>query len=114
MLLFLIALTALYVGGEVWDDAVAVSVLAELKSLQEMGVCDAPQLTDQGLLAFAALTGLTKLCLLSCGLGEAMPRYLNGKPATEEDEEEGYFIVWTQEHLPAVWLQLLQLLATHS
>ncbi|WIA20013.1 hypothetical protein OEZ85_005883 [Tetradesmus obliquus] len=69
------------------------------------------RLTDQGLLKFAALTRLTKLCLLCCGLGEALPRYLNGKLATEEDEEEGYFIVWAQEHLPAVWLQLL---ATHS
>jgi hypothetical protein len=80
----------------VYDDDVAASVLAELHSLRELSVCDAPQLTDQGLLACAALTRLTKLCVLCCGLSDVMPTYLHGREATDEDEEDGYFMLWAQ------------------
>jgi hypothetical protein len=76
--LALTSLTGLFVGGAVYEDAVAASVLAELHSLRQLEVCDAPQLTDQGLLACAALTGLTRLCVLCCGLSGAMPTYLEG------------------------------------
>jgi hypothetical protein len=58
-LLGLTALTGLFIGGEVYDDDVANSVLAEMSSLRELALCLAPQLTDQGLLGLAALTGLT-------------------------------------------------------
>jgi hypothetical protein len=61
-LLRLTALTALYIGGEVIDDYVAVSVLADMSSLRVSAVCDASQLTYQGLLALTALTSLRQLC----------------------------------------------------
>jgi hypothetical protein len=92
-LLRLTAVTGLYIGGEVYDDDVAVSVLAEMGSLRELAVCDAPQLTDQGLLALTALTNLRQLCVLCCGLSNAMPTYLNGRRTTEDDELEGYFMI---------------------
>lgn len=43
--------------------------------MRELALCLAPQLTDQGLLGLAALTGLTKLRVLACpGLSAAIPR----------------------------------------
>jgi hypothetical protein len=68
----LLRLTGLFVGGEVWDDGLAVSVLAGMSGLQQLQLCDAPDFTDQGLLALAALTGLTKLRLMNCGLSAAL------------------------------------------
>jgi hypothetical protein len=96
LLLRLTALTGLFVGGEVWDDDVAVSVLAGMSGLQELQLCDAPDFTDQGLLALAALTSLTKLGVLSCGISQALPTFLHGRETTDEDEEEGGFLLWNQ------------------
>jgi hypothetical protein len=95
-LLRLTALTGLFVGGEVWDDNVAVSVLAGMSGLQELQLCDAPDFTDQGLLALVDLTRLTKLGVLSCALSEALPTFLDGRETTDEDEEEGGFLLWKQ------------------
>jgi hypothetical protein len=78
-LLALTGLTGLFVGGDVYDDAVAANALAQLRSLRELEVCDAPQLTDQGLLACAALTRLTRLVVLCCGLSDVMPTYLHAR-----------------------------------
>jgi hypothetical protein len=74
-LLRLTALTGLFVGGDVWDDAVAVAVVAEMHGLQQLELRDAPRLTDQGLLALSALTNLTQLRMLHCGLSEALPSF---------------------------------------
>jgi hypothetical protein len=110
-LLRLTALTGLFVGGEVWNDAVCVSVLAGICGLQ---LCDAPDFTDQGLLALSALTGLTKLGVLSCGLSAALPTFLDGCETTDEDEEEGCFLLWKQvggwwTHLCCVTLDVTRL-----
>jgi hypothetical protein len=99
-LLALTALTGLFVGGDVYDYAVAANVLAQLRSLKELCVCDAPEFTDQGLLACAALTRLTHLCVLCCGLSEVMPTYLGGDKVTDDDgfvdDEEGCLLLWEQ------------------
>jgi hypothetical protein len=95
-LLRLTALTGLFVGGEVWCDDVAVSVLAGMTGLQELQLCDAPGFTDNGLLALSALTGLTKLGVLSCQLSTALPTFFNGRETTDEDEVEGCFLLWKQ------------------
>jgi hypothetical protein len=71
-LLRLTALTGLFVGGDVWDDAVALGVLAGMSGLRELQLCDAPGFTDQALLALSALTGLTRLGTLHCGLSAAL------------------------------------------
>jgi hypothetical protein len=92
----LTALTGLFVGGAVWDDAVAVSVLAGMSGLQQLELCDAPEFTDQGLLGLVDLTRLTKLGVLCCGLSDAMPTYLDGREVTEDDEQEGCFMLWAQ------------------
>jgi hypothetical protein len=65
----LTALTGLFIGGVVWDDDAAVGVLAGMSWLRQLELYGSPQLTDNGLLALAALTGLTKLCMVNCGLG---------------------------------------------
>jgi hypothetical protein len=96
VLLRLTALTGLFVGGEVWDTEVALSVLAGMSGLRELQLCDAPDFTDEGLLALSALTGLTKLGVLSCGLSSALSTFLDGRKTTDEDEEEGCFLLWKQ------------------
>jgi hypothetical protein len=88
-LLQLTALTGLFVGGAVWDDAVVESVLAGMTGLRQLELCDAPGLTDEGLLALAALTNLTQLRVLHCGLSDAMPRYADGRMCSAG--EDGYF-----------------------
>jgi hypothetical protein len=95
-LLRLTVLTRLFVGGAVWDDDVAVGVLAEMSGLRELHLCEAPNFTDKGLLALSALTGLTKLGVLSCRLSTELPTFLNGKATADEDEEEGCFMLWNQ------------------
>jgi hypothetical protein len=92
-LLRLTALTGLFVGGAVWDDDVAVAVLAEMSGLRELQLCDAPGFTDAGLLALSALTGLTKLGTLHCGLSTALltPYCRPGLSWAEGGEENGSF-----------------------
>jgi hypothetical protein len=92
----LTALTGLFVGGAVWDDAVPVSVLAGMSGLQQLELCDAPEFTDQGLLGLVDLTRLTKLGVLCCGLSDAMPTYLDEHEVTEDDEQQGCFMLWAQ------------------
>jgi mannose/fructose/N-acetylgalactosamine-specific phosphotransferase system component IIC len=93
-LLQLTALTGLFVGGAVWDDAVVESVLAGMTGLRQLEMCDAPDFTDQGLLALAALTNLTQLRVLHCGLSTALCG-LNSV-ATHEAEEQGYLALSAQ------------------
>jgi hypothetical protein len=88
-LLQLTALTGLFVGGAVWDDAVVEGVLVGMTGLRQLELCDAPGLTDEGLLALAALTNLTQLCMLHCGLSDGMPRYVDGRECAAG--EDGYF-----------------------
>jgi hypothetical protein len=101
-LLQLTALTGLFIGGAVWNNEVAVSVLAGMTRLQELQLCDAPGFTDEGLLALSALTCLTKLAVLSCKLSSTLPTFLNGIQTADEhedddeDEEEGCFMLWRQ------------------
>jgi hypothetical protein len=95
-LLRLTALTGLFVGGEVWADAIVSGVVAGMSGLQELQLCDAPDFTDEGLLALSALTGLTTLGVLSCQLSTDLPTFLDGHGTTDEDEDEGCFLLWNQ------------------
>jgi hypothetical protein len=69
----LTALTELVVGGEVVDDDVASSVLAQLTRLQRLDVHCA-LMEDQGLLALTALTRLTRLAASYCSFSKEVSR----------------------------------------
>jgi hypothetical protein len=86
-LLQLTALTGLLVGGDVWNDNVSVSVLAGMTGLRQLELCDAPGLSDQGLLALAALTNLTELRALHCGLTTSLCWPFNDAAADREEDK---------------------------
>jgi hypothetical protein len=65
-------LYCVFVGGEVRDDDVASNILAHMTQLGRLKVYAAPQLTDQGLLAFTALRGLTMLESWRCGFSSSV------------------------------------------
>jgi hypothetical protein len=68
----LTALTGLLVSGEaVRDDAISAA-LAPLTRLQQLQIYQAPDMTDQGLLALSALRQLSKLAAWECGISKAV------------------------------------------
>jgi hypothetical protein len=68
----LTALTALFISGEAFTDGVISEVLAPLTQLQRLQIYNAPNMTDQGLLALSALRQLTVLGAWDCGISEAL------------------------------------------
>jgi hypothetical protein len=68
----LTALTGLFVGGEAVSDDAISSALAPLTGLQRLQIYQAPDMTDQGLLALSALRQLTTLGASNCGISEAL------------------------------------------
>jgi hypothetical protein len=68
LLLQLTALTDLCIGGEVVNNDVASSVLAQLTGLRSLGVYESRSFDDIGLLALTALQQLTRLAVGNCGI----------------------------------------------
>jgi hypothetical protein len=68
----LTALTQLCIGGDAIDSGMASNALAQLTGLKTLEVYASPGLNDLGLLELTALTSLTRLVAVYCGISEGL------------------------------------------